>query len=173
MSYSVCAYLIEADKVRSVYGACDNQLINQLKVALKQELDSLNDSFSNSLNTDKDAYAVLADIVNGKIRYPEIAFMYGYVYEKICNHYGTQIYCAENLWQLDSQSTFIPIPLSSDFPYIISIPVSEFGEQADGIHSLQEGNGIGDYDYEQEMDDLNFIFDEAVEAQKDLVIMVY
>ena len=39
--------------------------------------------------------------------------------------------------------------------------------------SLQEGNGIGDYDYEQEMDDLNFIFDEAVEAQKDLVIMVY
>ena len=47
MSYSVCAYLIEADKVRSVYGACDNQLINQLKVALKQELDSLNDSFSN------------------------------------------------------------------------------------------------------------------------------
>ena len=32
---------------------------------------------------------------------------------------------------------------------------------------------IGDYDYEQEMDDLNFIFDEAVEAQKDLVIMVY
>ena len=26
---------------------------------------------------------------------------------------------------------------------------------------------------EQEMDDLNFIFDEAIEAQKDLVIMVY
>ena len=125
MSYSVCAYLIEADKVRSVYGACDNQLINQLKVALKQELDTLNDYFSDSLNTDKDAYAALADIVNGEIRYPEIAFMYGYVYEKICNHYGTQIYCAENLWQLDSQSTFIPIPLSSDFPYIISIPVSD------------------------------------------------
>ncbi len=117
MSYSVCAYLTEADKVKSVYGTCDNQLINQLKVALKQELDTLNDYFSDSLNTDKDAYAALADIVNGEIRYPEIAFMYGYVYEKICNHYGTQIYCAENLWQLDSQSTFIPIPLSSDFPY--------------------------------------------------------
>ena len=107
MSYSVCAYLTEADKVKSVYGTCDNQLINQLKVALKQELDTLNDYFSDSLNTDKDAYAALADIVNGEIRYPEIAFMYG------------------------------------------------------------------DYDYEQEIDDLNFIFDEAVEAQKDLVIMVY
>ena len=171
MSYSVCAYLIEADKVRSVYGACDNQLINQLKVALKQELDSLNDSFSNSLNTDKDAYAVLADIVNGKIRYPEIAFMYGK--EKKCNQKKTQNNKTENLWQLDSQSTFIPIPLSSDFPYIISIPVSELESKRTEYTSLKEGNGIGDYDYEQEMDDLNFIFDEAIEAQKDLVIMVY
>ena len=33
--------------------------------------------------------------------------------------------------------------------------------------------GTNRYDYEQEMDDLNFIFDEAFEAQKDLVIMVY
>ena len=121
MSYSVCAYLTEADKVKSVYGARDNLLLNQLKAALKPGLDSLNDYFSDSLNMDMDAYAVLADIVNGEIRYPEIAFMYGYVYEKICNHYGTQIYCAENLWQLDSQSTFIPIPLSEDFPYIISL----------------------------------------------------
>ena len=162
MSYSVCAYLTEADKVKSVYGARDNLLLNQLKAALKPGLDSLNDYFSDSLNTDMDAYAVLADIVNGEVRYPEIAFMYGYVYEKICNHYGTQIYCAENLWQLDSQSTFIPIPLSDDLE-----------SKRMEYNSLEEGNGIGDYDYEQEMDDLNFIFDEAVEAQKDLVIMVY
>ena len=135
MSYSVYAYLTDADKVKSVYGACDNLLINQLKIALKQELDSLNDYFSDSLNTDKDAYAALADIVNGEIRYPD---------------------CAENLWQLDSQSTFIPIPLSSDFPYIISIPVSDLESKRTEYTSLQEGNGIGDYDYEQEMDDLNF-----------------
>ena len=173
MSYSVYSYLTDADKVKSVYGACDNLLITQLKIALKQELDSLNNYFSYSLNMDKDAYAVLADIVNGEIRYPEIAFMYGYIYEKICNHYGTQIYRAGNLWQLDSQSTFIPIPLSSDFPYIISIPVSDLENKRTEYSSLKEGNGIGDYDYEQEMDDLNFIFDEAIEAQKDLVIMVY
>lgn len=173
MSYSVYAYLTDANKVKSVYGACDNQLMNQLKLVLKQGLDGLNDYFNDSLNMDMDAYAVLADIVNGEIRYPEIAFIYGYVYEQICNHYGTQIYCAENLWQLDTQSTFIPIPLSSDFPYIISIPVSELESKRMEYTSLKEGNGIGDYDYRQEMDDLNFIFDEAVEAQKDLVIMVY
>ena len=173
MSYSVCAYLTEADKVRSVYGACDNLLLNQLKTALKQELDSLNDYFSDRQNTDMDAYAALADIVNGEIRHPEMAFLYGYVYEKICSHYGTRIYCAENLWQLDSQNTFFPIPLSDDFPYIISIPVSVLESKRVEYTSLQEGNGIGDYDYEQEMDDLNFIFDEATEAGKDLVIVVY
>ena len=131
MSYSVCAYLTEADKVKPVYGARDNLLLNQLKAALKPGVDSLNDYFSDSLNTDMDAYAVLADIVNGEVRYPD------------------------------------------DFPYIISIPVSELESKRMEYNSLEEGNGIGDYDYEQEMDDLNFIFDEAVEAQKDLVIMVY
>ncbi len=173
MSYFVYAYLTEADKVKSIYGACDDLLMNQLKASLKQELDSLNEYFSDSLNTDKDACVALADIVNGEIRYPEIAFMYGYVYEKICSHYGKQIYDAENLWQLDSQSTFIPIPLSDDFPYIISIPVSELESKRKEYTLLQEGDGIEDYDYEQEMNDLNFIFDEAIEAQKDLVIIVY
>ena len=173
MSYYVYAYLTEADKVKSVYGTCDNMLMSQLKASLKQELNRLNDYFSDSLNTDKDAYAILADIVNGEIRYPEMAFMYGYVYEKICSLYGTKIYCAENLWQLDCQSTFVPIPLSDDFPYIISIPVTELESKRTEYTSRQEGDGIGNYDYEQEMDDLNFIFDEAIEAQKDLAIMVY
>ena len=49
--------------------------------ALKQELDRLNDYFSDSLSAGKDAYAVLADIVDGEIRHPEMAFLYGYVYE--------------------------------------------------------------------------------------------
>ena len=63
--------------------------------------------------------------------------------------------------------------MSDDFPYIISLPVSELESKRTEYNSLEEGNGIGDYNYEEEMDDLNFIFDEAVEAQKDLVIMVY
>lgn len=96
-----------------------------------------------------------------------------YVYETICEYYGRIIYNAENLWQLDEQSTFIPIPLSDSFPYIISIPVSELEIKKQQYTALEAGNGIGDYDYEEEMDDLNFIFDEAIEAQKDLIITVY
>lgn len=39
--------------------------------------------------------------------------------------------------------------------------------------SLEKGKGIGDYDYEEEMEDLEDIFDTAIEKQKDLVICCY
>ena len=140
MSYYVHAYLVDADKVKAVYGSHDMDLLSRLSSSLKEKLDSLNN---------------------------------GYVYEKVCEYYGRIIYNTENLWQLDKQSTFIPIPLSDDFPYIISIPVSELEIKKQQYAALEAGNGIGDYDYEEEMDDLNFIFDEAVETQKDLIITVY
>ena len=155
MSYYVHAYLVDANKVKAVYGSHDMDLLNQLSSSLKEKLDSLNNYFESEISPSEDAYSVLADIVNGEKRSPHMAFMYGYVYEKVCEYYGRIIYNAENLWQLDEQSSFIPIPLSDDFPY------------------MEAGNGIGDYDYEEEMDDLNFIFDEAIEARKDLIITVY
>lgn len=173
MSYYIHAYLIDSDKVKSVYGSHDMDLLNHLASLLKEKLDGLNNYFGSEISPSEDAYSVLADIVNGEKRSPHIAFMYGYVYEKICEYYGRIIYNAENLWQLDEQSAFIPIPFSDDFPYIISIPVAELENKKRQYTALEEGNGIGDYDYEEEMDDLNFIFDEAIEAQKDLVITVY
>lgn len=173
MSYSVYAYLTDADKVEKTFGSHDMKQLNQLTVALKKQFDELNNYFGMQKDSVKDVYAVLADIIMGDIRFAEIAYMYGYVYEKICMYYGRMIYNAENLWQLDKQSAFIPIPFSDDFPYIISIPVSQLEAKKKQYTALKEGQGIGDYDYEQEMDDLKFIFDEAIEAQKDLVIMVY
>lgn len=173
MSYYVHAYLVDADKVKAVYGSHDMDLLSRLSSSLKEKLDSLNNYFGSEISPSEDAYSVLADIVNGEKRFPHMAFMYGYVYEKVCEYYGRIIYNTENLWQLDKQSTFIPIPLSDDFPYIISIPVSELEIKKQQYTTLEAGNGIGDYDYEEEMDDLNFIFDEAIEAQKDLIITVY
>lgn len=157
MSYYVHAYLVDADKVKTVYGSHDMDLLNQLSSSLKEKLDSLNNYFGSEISLSEDAYSVLTDIVNGEKRSPHMAFMYGYVYEIICEYYGRIIYNAENLWQLDEQSTFIPIPLSNDFPYIISIPVSELEIKKQQYTALEAGNGIGDYDYEEEMDDLNFI----------------
>ena len=173
MSYYVHAYLVDADKVKAVYGSHDMDLLSHLSSSLKEKLDNLNNYFRSKISPLEDANIVLSNIVNGERCSPHMAFMYGYVYEIICEYYGRIIYNAENLWQLDEQSTFIPIPLSNDFPYIISIPMSELENKKQQYTALEAGNGIGDYDYEEEMDDLNFIFDEAIEDQKDLIITVY
>lgn len=166
MSYYVHAYLVDADKVKVVYSSHDMDLLNRLSSSLKEKLDSLNNYFGSEISPSEDAYSVLADIVNGEKRFPHMAFMYGYVYETICEYYGRIIYNAENLWQLDKQSTFIPIPLSDDFPYIISIPVSELEIKKQQYTTLEVGNGIGDYDYEEEMDDLNFILMKPLKPRK-------
>jgi hypothetical protein len=173
MSYSVHAYLTDAKKVASIYGSKNRNILNELSISLKDDLESLDNYFSDELNPQKKASEVLKDIIDGRTRFLDIPFMYGYIYEKICNYCGEEIYNAENIWELEEQSTFIPIPLSSDFPHIISIDKHRLQDKKKTFLSLKEGEGIGDHDYEEEMDDLTFILDEAIEKSKDLVIFVY
>lgn len=85
MSYYVHAYLVNADKVKAVYGSRNMDLLNHLSSLLKEKLDSLNNYFGSEISPSEDAYSVLADIVNGEMRSPHMAFMYGYVYEKSVN----------------------------------------------------------------------------------------
>lgn len=173
MSYSVIAYLIDAEKVSSVYGSEKEVLYEKLKTKLHEDLERLDNlPGANSLKG-YDAKAILKDIIEGVIRHPEMAYMYGYVYEQLCAYYGELIYSNENLWELDKQSAFIPIPFSEDFPHIISIKKECLEEKKAAYLSLEKGKGIGDYDYEEEMEDLEDIFDTAIEKQKDLVICCY
>ena len=172
MSYSVYAYLTDAQKVASVYGSKNQKTFQDLSNSLKEELSDLDSDFQEDTDDKKNAVEVLRDIVDGTIRFPDISFMYGYVYEKICEYFGREIYVSERIWELEEQSAFIPIPFSEDFPYIISISKNQLKEKKEKFLSLEEGEGIGDYDYEEEIDDLTFIFDEAIEKSKDLVIFV-
>ena len=174
MSYSVFAYLTDASKVASVFGSNNKKLFNELSASLKTDFEYFDNYFSDNLKPyQSSSEEVLKDIINGKIRFPDIPFLYGYVYEKICEYYGTQIYNAENLWELEEQSAFMPIPFSSDFPHIISIENKQLKEKKTKFLALEAGNGIGDYDYEEEIADLTYILDEALEQSKDLVICVY
>jgi hypothetical protein len=173
MSYSVHAYLTDAKKVTSLYGSKNQNTLNELSVLLKNDLDSMDNYFSDNMNPPENAFEVLKDFINGVVRFPDIPFMYGYVYEKICEYCGEEIYNAENLWEPDEQSTFVPIPFSADFPYIISIEKHQLQDKKKKYLSLKEGEGIGDYDYEEEMEDLTFILDEAIEKSSDLVLCVY
>lgn len=173
MSYSVIAYLTDADKVSSVYGSNDDALYEKLKTEFHEDLEAI-DSIPESKSGDRQgAEAILKDIIEGVIRQPQSAYMYGYVYELLCACYGEMIYSNENLWELDEQSAFIPIPFAEDFPHIISIKKECLEEKKAIYTSLEEGEGIGDYDYEEEMEDLEDIFDTAIEKQKDLVICCY
>jgi hypothetical protein len=173
MSYSVHAYLTDAKKVMSVFGSKSQSVLNELSAALREELDSLDSYFADDVNPQKNAAEALKDIVNGEIRFHDIPYMYGYVYEKICEYYGKDIYSDENLWELDRQNAFIPIPFSSDFPHIISVEKEKLKYKKRQYLALEEGNGIGDSDYEEEISDLTFIFDEAIEQAMDLAICVY
>jgi hypothetical protein len=173
MSYSVYAYLTDAQKVSSVYGSKSREIYNELSRSLKNDLEDLNGYFSKDTGPVQNASEVLKDLINGKIRFPDIPHMYGYVYEKICEYFGRQIYASENMWELEKQSAFMPIPFSAHFPYIISIKKSRLDEKKKKFLSLKEGEGIGDYDYDEETGDLTYILDEAIEQSKDLVICMY
>ena len=173
MDYSVHAYLTDAKKIEAVFGSKSGSVLEEIKAKYHRDLECCNDTFEDDITPQKDAFTVLSDIVRGRITCPELDFLYGYVYELVCKFYGKAIYSAPGLWSFAERSTFVPIPQNKGFPYIISIPASELESRKQKYKVLKKGQGIGDYDYEQEMDDLNFIFDEAVEAQKDLVIMVY
>lgn len=173
MSYSVHAYLTDAKKVKSVYGSKDRNLLDLLSRSLSNELAEIDNSFPEVVNGKRGSHAVLRDIVNGIVSFPETPFLYGYVYEKICEYYGQPIYNNENMWELDEQSVFIPIPLSEDFPYIISLDSNSLLHKKEQYLSIEEGQGIGDYDYGEERDDLTFIFDTAIAKNMDLLLCVY
>ena len=72
MSYYVHAYLVDANKVKAVYGSHDMDLLNQLSSSLKEKLDCLNNYFGSEMSPSEDAYSVLADIVNGEKRSPHM-----------------------------------------------------------------------------------------------------
>ena len=55
MSYYVHAYLVDANKVKAVYGSHDMDLLNQLSSSLKEKLDSLNNYFESEISPSEDA----------------------------------------------------------------------------------------------------------------------
>jgi hypothetical protein len=173
MSYTIYAYLTDAQKVSSVYGSKSREIYNELSGSLKKDMEDLDGYFSEETGPLQNASEILKDMVNGEIRFPDISHIYGYVYEKICEYFGRQIYASENMWELEEQSAFMPIPFSTDFPHIVSISKNRLNEKKRNFLSLKEGEGIGYYNYDEEIEDLAFILDEAIEQSMDLVVCVY
>lgn len=183
MSYSVVSYLTNSTEIKKLYGSKNQKLLASLLDELSDELDDLNDDFDfdDNIGDAKNSQEVLTDIINGDIRFPELDYMYGFVYEKLCGHYGEQIFPPNDefstnyYWAIPKQTykAFIPIPFSSDFPEIYSIPTTELQAEKDKFLALTERDGVDEDYLKMEKEDFKFTFDKAIEDNKDLVFFLY
>ena len=183
MSYSVTAYLTNSADIVKLHGSKNNNLLAVLLDELSEQLGNLNDDFDfdPNIGRDKNSQEVLRDIINGEIRFPEIAYLYGYVYEKLCQHYGAQVgppneeFSTNYYWAVPKQTykAFIAIPFSSDFPEIFSIPVNDLPGEKERFLGLSERKGADEEYLKMEKEDFEFAFDKAIEEKKDLVFFLY
>lgn len=67
MSYSVYAYLTDRKKVSAVYGSGNRKLFTELSQSLKEDLENIDKSFPDKVNSRRNSSAVLQDIINGNI----------------------------------------------------------------------------------------------------------
>ena len=181
MGYYVQSILTDSKKIKSVFGCKNEVLLTQLIEKLYEELEILNSDFEDQINTSVNAHAVLKDIINGEIRFPKLAFLYGYVYEKLCKYYGETVHPPKNeyvtnyYWAIPKETykTFIEIPFSNDFPEIYSIYFEDLIKEKERFLNLKELNGFENVDLAIAKQDFEFIFDKAIAEKKDLVFTLY
>lgn len=181
MSYSVLSYLTDSAEIKKVYGSRNKKLLATLLDEFSEDFDILNEDFENDLDKNENAQEILEDIIDGEIRFPEIAFMYGYVYEKICEYYGELIFPPNDelstgyYWDVPKQTykAFIPIPFSDDFPEIFSIENKDLKSNKERFLSLFDREDVDEETFRIEKEDFEFIFNQAMEENKDLVFFLY
>lgn len=177
MGYYIQAYSVDAAKIKAVWNSKDEALFQTLKTELASSFED-NDAYF-ELDDSNDSTAILKDIINGEINHPELAYLYGYVYEALCNKFGKHVNPKEediHLKYLEevvaTYSAFIPIPFSSDFPHVLSIATANLKEMKDVFlevefsHYSKEDMAIYSAQFKT-------IFDQAIAEQTDLVLFNY
>ncbi|MCX8534239.1 DUF7691 family protein [Chryseobacterium luquanense] len=183
MGYYVTGYVTDSANIKNLYGSKDQEILTSLLNELSDSLDELNDDFDfdDNLNEEKNSQAVLTDIINGEIRFPELAYLYGYVYEKLCEYFGEIVdspndeFSTNYYWEIPKETykAFIPIPFSSDFPEVYSIYAADLQTEKSKFLALTERKGV-DSDYlKTEKEDFEFAFNKAIKENKDLVFFLY
>jgi hypothetical protein len=122
----------------------------------------------------------LLDIINGKVQFADLDFMYVTIYEKLCSVFGEQIYCPSDefnvgyLTNLGLQpSALIPIPLIAKTPFVYSIAVADLATHKAKFLALPKPDKTSDKDFAEQQADYAYAFDKAIEQQKDLVFSMY
>lgn len=113
MSYSVIAYQVDSTKIKALWGSKNFDFVASFKSEYRTELDDLVDE---SDEDSADVYqACLMDIVNGEINSDNDSYLYGYLYELLCQKFGEMIEHDEFMSFLGDVTPlnyhgFIPLP---------------------------------------------------------------
>jgi hypothetical protein len=97
---------------------------------------------------------LLDDICNGKYRFKEDAWLYGYIFEIICDYFGERnLSFSENDVDVNvyaevhpaSGETFFGLPLISDFPSIVCINPNLIDDEIERFRNLSFSNNLKKY----------------------------
>ncbi|GAB1858420.1 hypothetical protein MHTCC0001_32570 [Flavobacteriaceae bacterium MHTCC 0001] len=179
MSYSIKAISVDSEKVMKLWNSKNESHLQELITAFETKIKDLNKWFKAE---NIDASLIVRDMVYGEISFPKLNYVYGYVYEWICEKYGRNIedhiqtadslgISLEYLSEIDhSASAFIPIPVDSisDFPHIISIAHKNLEKKKSDFLNVEL-----DYGNEEYQHDFTKIFDYVMKSGTDLVLLNY
>ena len=177
MGYYIQAYGVDSAKIKALWNSKDNDLYHQLTNDLREKFQEHDEWFD--LDDNNDSSVILEDIINGVINHPKQAYLYGYVYENLCEKFGQHIHLHEDeihLSYLEEVSTeysaFIPIPFSNDFPHILSISNADLEDRKMDFLDA-EIDGYSEEDQQLYMTHFRDIFDHVIAQKLDLVFFNY
>lgn len=171
MGYNVIAYQANAKKIQAFRGSHDKRLLDALLAEFHEDIEYQIDYFGIDFKTYKKH---ATDIVEGKISHDNKPYLYGYIYELLCQKYGKDIESDEFMSFLgeavdDNYLAFIPIPENEDWPEFYSIKFNDLDYARNLFLSNEEDYAQEDYYIEE----INNIFDTALSNKKDLVFFGY
>ena len=177
MGYYIQAYSIDSAKIKALWNSKDNELYHQLTNDLREKFQEHDEWFD--LDDDNDSSVILEDIINGVINHPKQAYLYGYVYENLCEKFGQHLHLQEDeihLSYLEEVSTeysaFIPIPFSNDFPHILSIANVDLKDRKMEFLDT-EIDGYSEEDQQLYTTHFRAIFDHVIAQKLDFVFFNY
>jgi len=172
MSYNVIAYQVDKIKIKEIWGSNNNEFsdyfLNKYKVDIEEQLSWFEieeDIYKNCLN----------DLIKGKItQEPDLNYIFGYIYEMLCQEFGEMIKHADFLSILegvteDNYKAFIPIPKNEDWPEFYSVEFENIENSRKLFLDVNE-------EYAKKVDyinQVNLIFNTALKNKKDIVFFGY
>jgi len=172
MSYNVIAYQVNSAKIQSIWGSNDLEFVDTFLIQYSDKIEDLVDELGEE---DNNLYKTcLIDIVKGEITHCANDYIYGYLYELICQKFGEIIESDEFMSYLEdvtpyNHKAFIPIPKNDDWPEFYSVYFNELENTRKSFLGLAKDYAKEDYFLEE----INNIFDTAIKNKMDLVFFAY